>query len=105
MNDGATRVEMATGSDISTSGFIEREPSEYQVNGARVLSALAALCASLLPASAAAAPAQLRLINLVQQTDTVDGYQLSHRMWATAYASTSTTVGSGCAFPAVPWHW
>jgi hypothetical protein len=41
------------------------------VNGARVLSALAALCILLLPASATAAPAQLRLINLVQQTDTV----------------------------------
>ena len=41
------------------------------MNGARVLSALAALCVLLLPASAAAAPAQLRLINLVHQTDTV----------------------------------
>lgn len=41
------------------------------MNGAHALSALAALCVLLLPASAAAAPAQLRLINLVQQTDTV----------------------------------
>lgn len=41
------------------------------MNGARVLSALTALCVLLLPASAAAASAQLRLINLVQQADTV----------------------------------
>ena len=41
------------------------------MNCTRILPTLAALCVWLLPASAAAAPAQLRLINLVQQTDTV----------------------------------
>jgi hypothetical protein len=41
------------------------------VNGARVLSVLSALCVWSLSSSAAAAPAQLRLINLVQKTDAV----------------------------------